>query len=333
MKNKIGNSEVFVSPLTLGTFAIGGFMWGGNERKDSIEAIQTSIDNGITSIDTAPVYGFGLSEQIVGEAIKNHDRSKVEILTKFGLVWGAQANGDFFFDGEENGNKFPIYRNGKKESVIREVEASLKRLQTDYIDLIQLHWPDPETPIAETMEAMQRLMEQGKVKAIGVSNYNTDQLGEALKTTIIHSNQVSYSMLNRSIENELIPFSMKNNIGIIAYSPLERGLLTGKYTNGTATLSDTDHRNHYFGQYDPAAIKALLKVLSDIASANNCSVTQLVLAWTIKQPGITTVLGGARNKEQAKHNAAAMQLHLKEDDLTTIQQYLHHLKHTADNEH
>ncbi len=324
-KHNIGTSQVSVSPLTLGTFAIGGFMWGGNEKKDSIEAIEAAIDNGITSIDTAPVYGFGLSEQIVGEAIKTSDRSKLQLLTKFGLVWGEQASGDFFFEGEENGHTFPVLRNGKKESVIREVEASLKRLQTDYIDLIQLHWPDPQTPISETMEAMARLLEQGKVKAIGVSNYQPAQIEEGLKTTTIHSNQVPYSMLNRSIEHELIPFALEHQIGIIAYSPLERGLLTGKYTGQASGLSQTDHRNSYFQKFEEAKLKALLHTLEDIAASYRCSITQLVLAWTMAQKGITTVLGGARNRAQAEHNAKALQISLNEHDQQTIRLFLEQL--------
>ena len=323
--NTIGTSQVSVSPLTLGTFAIGGFMWGGNEKKDSIEAIGAAIDNGISSIDTAPVYGFGLSERIVGEAIKPYDRSKVQLLTKFGLVWGKEANGDFFFEGEENGHTFPVWRNGKKESVIREVEASLKRLQTDYIDLIQLHWPDPLTPISETMEAMSRLLEQGKVRAIGVSNYQTGQLEEGLKTTTIHSNQVPYSMLNRSIETGLIPFALEHRIGIIAYSPLERGLLTGKYSSQARGLSQTDHRNSYFQKFDERTLKALLHTLEDIAASYQCSVTQLVLAWTMAQKGITTVLGGARNRAQAEHNARALQISLREHDQESIRLFLQQL--------
>lgn len=324
-KNTIGKSKVSVSPLTLGTFAIGGFMWGGNEKKDSIEAIEAAIDNGITSIDTAPVYGFGLSEQIVGEAIKTSDRSKLQLLTKFGLVWGEQAEGDFFFEGEDKGRKFPVLRNGKKESVIREVEASLKRLQTDYIDLIQLHWPDPQTPISETMEAMEYLLKQGKVKAVGVSNYQLAQLEEGLKTTTIHSNQVPYSMLNRSIESDMIPFAIEQNIGIIAYSPLERGLLTGKYSGQISVLSQTDHRNSYFQKFNDTHLKALLHTLEDMASSYQCSITQLVLAWTMSQKGITTVLGGARNRAQAEHNAKALQISISDHDQESIRLFLQQL--------
>lgn len=322
MKNKLGKSDVKVSPLTLGTFAIGGLMWGGNDRKDSVAAIRSSMDEGITSIDTAPFYGLGLSEEVVGEAIQSYDRSQIEILTKFGLVWEPEVKGSYAFDASFEGKSFPVYKNGTKANVIREVENSLKRLNTDYIDLIQLHWPDPQTPVAETMEAMQHLMQQGKVRAIGVSNYDTAQLAEGMERVVIHSNQVPYSMLKREIEMTLIPFALKDDIGIIAYSPLERGLLTGKYTDGAATLSSDDHRNVYFQQFESDRLKKLLNTLQDIAASKNCSVTQLVLAWTIQQKGITTVLAGARNKEQALHNAKALHVSLHNDELAIINQYL-----------
>jgi aryl-alcohol dehydrogenase-like predicted oxidoreductase len=228
---KLGNSEFELSAITYGAFAIGGTMWGGTEKKDSIDSIHASIDNGVTTIDTAPFYGFGLSEEMIGEAVKSVDRSKVQLLTKFGLVWDGSNNGkgDFFFDADDNGKKVPIYKYSSKANVIKEVEESLKRLQTDYIDLLQIHWPDSTTPISETMEAAESLIQQGKIRAFGVSNYNVAQIKEAQKTIQVASNQVAYSMLNRKIEEELIPFTVAENIGIIAYSPMERGLLTGKY--------------------------------------------------------------------------------------------------------
>lgn len=322
MKRQLGKSELMVSPLTLGTFAIGGLMWGGNDRNDSIEAIRESIRHGVTSIDTAPFYGVGLSEEVIGDALKGMDRSKVEILTKFGLVWEQDVKGTPAFDAQIDGKTVPIYKNGRKENVIREVENSLKRLQTDYIDLIQLHWPDVETPISETMEAMEQLLKDGKVRAIGVSNYDRSQLEEGLKTTVLHSNQVPYSMLNRSIEEELLPFAIENQIGIIAYSPLERGLLTGKYSDGTGKLSSDDHRNGYFQQFDTENLNRLLQALNDLASTKKCSVAQLVLAWTMNQRGITTVLGGARNAEQAIHNAQSLQVQLSESELSQIRDFI-----------
>lgn len=211
----LGNTDLEVSVITHGAFAIGGNMWGGNEKQDSINSIHASLDHGVTSIDTAPFYGFGLSEEMIGEAIKGRDRSKIQILTKFGLVWDGSnhGKGEFFFDAEENGQKIPVYKYASRQSIIKEVEESLQRLGTDYIDLLQIHWPDGTTPISETMEAMELLIQQGKIRAAGVSNYSIEQMQEANRTLKIASNQVSYSMLNRAIEQDLVPYSWENNSG------------------------------------------------------------------------------------------------------------------------
>ncbi|MCG2612352.1 aldo/keto reductase [Flavobacterium sp. SM15] len=326
MRN-LGKSELQVSPISLGTFAIGGTMWGGNEEKESLEAIHASIDNGVTSIDTAPFYGLGLSEEVIGKALKGKDRSKVQLLTKFGLVWDGSNNrkGEYFFDVNHNGESLPVYKFSSKENVIKEVEESLKRLNTDYIDLLQLHWADPTTPISETMEAMELLKQQGKIRAVGVSNYNIAQLLEAEQSTTLASNQVAYSMLNRSIEQELIPFSEQKDIGIIAYSPMERGLLTGKYfTNGK--LKQDDHRNGYFQQHDLDKVKSFLEQLNPIAQNKQVSLSQLVLGWTIQQNGITTALAGARNAKQALSNAQAMHITFNQEELSTINSALTSLK-------
>lgn len=241
---KLGNTDLELSAITYGAFAIGGNMWGGNEQKDSIASVQASIENGVTTLDTAPFYGFGLSEKMIGEAIKGYDRTKIQLLTKFGLVWDGSNNGkgEFFFDAEENGKAIPVYKYSSKESVIKEVEDSLRRLQTDYIDLLQIHWPDATTPISETMEALEILIQQGKIRTAGVSNYSVDQVEEARKTLNIVSNQVRYSMLNREVEQDLVPYALDNDLGIIVYSPMERGLLTGKYFKD-GKLKDNDHRN------------------------------------------------------------------------------------------
>lgn len=318
MRN-LGKTDLKVSPITLGAFAIGGTMWGGNEKNDSIAAIRASIDNGVTSIDTAPFYGFGLSEEMIGEALKGRDRSSVQILTKFGLVWDGSNNGkgEYFFDADGT----PIYKYASKANVIKEVEESLQRLKTDYIDLLQLHWPDSTTPIDETMEALELLIQQGKIKTAGVSNYNASQLEEAKKTVTLASNQVAYSMLNRTIEKELVPYTLENNMGIIAYSPMERGLLTGKYFKD-GKLSESDHRNGYFGQYDLEKVKSFLDKITPIADSKNVTLAQLVLRWTVQQPGITVVLAGARNAEQAVSNAQALHFELTADELNLINQEL-----------
>ncbi|EHQ44174.1 aldo/keto reductase [Myroides odoratus] len=316
---KLGNTDLELSAITYGAFAIGGTMWGGNEQKDSIASVKASIDHGVTTLDTAPFYGFGLSEEMIGQAIKGYDRSKIQLLSKFGLVWDGSNNGkgEFFFDAGEGGKQIPVYKYASKANVIKEVEESLKRLQTDYIDLLQIHWPDQTTPIAETMEALELLLQQGKIRAAGVSNYSVDQVKEARQTLNIASNQVGYSMLNRGIEQDLVPYALDHNLGIIVYSPMERGLLTGKYFN-EGKLKDNDHRNGYFQQFDLAKVEAFLQAITPLAQDKGATLSQLVLRWTTLQPAISVVLAGSRNAEQAIANAQAMNINLTEADLQFI---------------
>ncbi|ATP56557.1 aldo/keto reductase [Pedobacter ginsengisoli] len=319
----LGKTDLNLSAITYGAFAIGGNMWGGNEQQDSIDAVHASLDHGVTSLDTAPFYGFGLSEELIGQAIKGKDRTKIQLLSKFGLVWDGSNNGkgEFFFDANDNGKTLPVYKYTAKANIIKEVEESLKRLGTDYLDLLQLHWPDATTPISETMEALESLIQQGKIRAAGVSNYSLDQLKEAEKSISLASNQLSYSMLNRAIEKDVIPYTIENNIGIIAYSPLERGLLTGKYFKD-ATLKSDDHRNGYFGQFDPEKVKSFLNAIEPLAISKNASLSQLVLRWTTLQPGITIVLAGARNATQAIDNAKAINISINNDELEFINKEL-----------
>ena len=323
---KLGNTDLELSVITHGAFAIGGNMWGGNEKQDSINSIHASLDHGVTSIDTAPFYGFGLSEEMIGEAIKGKDRSKIQLLTKFGLVWDGRNNGkgEFFFDANDDGKIIPVYKFASKENIIKEVEESLKRLGTDYIDLLQLHWPDSTTPINETMEAMELLIQQGKIRAAGVSNYSVEQMEEANKTLKLASNQVSYSMLNREIENNLGPYSLENNSGIIVYSPMERGLLTGKYFKEDQ-LKENDHRNGYFSQFDLDKVKNFLEKIEPIAQDKGATLSQLVLRWTTLQPAISVVLAGARNAQQAIENAKAMSFDLSKKELNLINSELSQL--------
>ncbi|OQP39820.1 aldo/keto reductase [Niastella yeongjuensis] len=323
---KLGNTNLQLSAITYGAFAIGGNMWGGTEKKEAIDSIHASLDRGVTTIDTAPFYGFGLSEEMIGEAIKGKDRSAIQLLTKFGLVWDGsnKGKGEYFFDAEAGGKKLPIYKYASKANVIKELEESLQRLGTDYVDLLQLHWPDNSTPISETMEALELLIQQGKVRAAGVSNYSVTQMKEADRTLHLTSNQVSYSMLNRSIENDLVPYAQETNTGIIVYSPMERGLLTGKYFK-ESKLKDNDHRNGYFGQFDLEKVKAFLQAIEPIAQNKKASLSQLVLRWTTLQPRISVVLAGARNAQQAIENAATMDLSFGSDELRFIDQQLEKL--------
>jgi len=318
---KLGDSNVDVSVITFGAWAAGGWMWGSTDRKEAVDAIVASYHEGVTSIDTAPIYGQGTSEEIVGEAIKGLQRDKVQILTKFGMRWDLESpKGDFAMHSQNNeGKNIDIYKYAGKESIIKEVEDSLKRLGTDYIDLLQIHWPDSTTPIQETMEALETLIQQGKIRSAGVSNYNVEQVKEARNTLDIVSNQVPYSMLNRKIEQELVPYALENKLGIIAYSPMERGLLTGKYFKEN-TFESGDHRSNYFNQFDLPKVKTFLEEIEPLALEKNSTLSQLVLRWTTLQPAITVVLAGARNATQAVSNAQAIQVQLSPEELNFINQ-------------
>ncbi|MBN8863155.1 MAG: aldo/keto reductase [Sphingobacteriales bacterium] len=316
---KLGKSDLQLSVITFGAWAAGGWMWGGTERRDAIEAIRASWDMGVTSIDTAPIYGQGESEEIVGEAIKGLQRDKVQIITKFGMRWDL-AKGDFAFHSRNNqGQEIDIYKYAGKESIIKECEDSLRRLGTDYIDLYQIHWPDVTTPIQESMEAVAQLISQGKVRHAGVCNYNEIQLAEALKYVPLVSDQVPYSMVKRQIETAVVPFCLQHGLAILAYSPLERGLLTGKMQPGHQFAAG-DHRAgiHFFSPENLARTNAFLDKLRPLAKEKNASLSQLVLRWTVEQPGITIALAGARNKEQAVQNAAAVNVKLNADEISFI---------------
>lgn len=322
----LGRSNVKVTRLTFGAWAIGGWMWGGADKKDALRAIRKSIDLGITTIDTAPVYGFGLSEEIIGEAIRGV-RDEVQILTKYGMIWDRKI-GKFYFNSTDNeGKPVSLYRYAGKESVIKECEQSLKRLRTDYIDLLQIHWADPTTPIRETMEAMEILLKAGKIRAAGVSNYNLEDIKTAHTFTNLSSNQVPYSMLKRDIEKEIIPWCIANNVSILAYSPLQRGLLTGKFKKGhTFNPGDTRPDTPYYKDSNIKKTNEFLEKLKPLAHDKNASLTQLVLRWTIQMPGITTVLAGARNPEQVRENAGALNFKLSDEEMQQINSYLKNLK-------
>lgn len=324
---KLGDSELEVSVITFGAWAAGGWMWGGAERQSAIEAIKASYDEGVTSIDTAPIYGQGTSEEIVGEAIKGIARDKVQILTKFGMRWDL-AKGDLAMHSKKNdGEKIDIYKYAGRESIIYECEQSLKRLGTDYIDLYQIHWPDSTTPIEETFEAVSKLIQQGKVRYAGVCNYSAKQMQEAEKNCNIVSDQVHYSMLTRNIEKELVPYCIGNKKGIVAYSPMERGLLTGKITSDHKFAIGDDRANLQL--YQPGNVKKVnefLAKIKPIADDQNASLSQLVLRWTIQQPGITIALAGARNAEQSVSNARAINVKLSQEQLEMINSELSVLK-------
>ena len=316
---QLGESGVSASAITFGAWAIGGWMWGGSERSDAVAAIRASYEQGVTSIDTAAVYGQGLSEEIVGEALQGIPRDKVQIMTKFGMRWDL-AKGDFAFKSKDNdGRDLDIYKYAGKESIIKECEDSLRRLRTDYIDLYQQHWPDVSTPIAETMEALVRLQESGKVRAVGMSNYDTAQMKEAGKTIRLASDQVPYSMVRRDIEAELVPYCIAHKKAILAYSPLQRGLLSGKIKPGHR-FNEGDNRgdSKYYQGGNFSRINAFLDELRPLAAAKGATLAQLVIRWTLQRPGITIALVGARDAKQAVQNAAAMEVALTDEEIRFI---------------
>lgn len=316
---KIGNSDLELSVITFGAWAAGGWMWGSTDRNDAIKAIKAGYDLGVTSIDTAPIYGQGDSEEIVGDAIKGISRDKLQIVTKFGMRWDL-AKGNLAMKSKNNaGEDIDVYKYAGKESIIYECEQSLKRLGTDYIDLYQIHWPDLTTPISETFEAVSRLIEQGKVRYAGVCNYDAAQLKEADQTLEIVSNQIPFSMVNRNVENETVPYCIENNKSVLAYSPMERGLLTGKIT-ADYKFEDGDHRqgNPFFKPESIAKTNAFLAKIKPLADEKNATLSQLVLRWTIEQPGITIALVGARNAKQSIQNAEAINVKLTADEIQFI---------------
>ena len=320
---ELGRSGVTVSRIVFGSWAAGGWMWGGTEQNDAVGAIHASYDLGVTSIDTAPVYGMGLSEEIVGEALKTLPRDKVQILTKFGMRWDL-ARGDFAMKTQDNaGRALAVYKYAGRASIIQECEDSLRRLGTDYIDLYQQHWPDSTTPIDETMEAVSRLIEQGKVRAAGVSNYSVTQMQEAETSLNLASNQVPYSMVRREIEADVVPYCLEHHKAILVYSPLQLGLLTGKIKPGQefgAGDLRTGHR--FFTPEFVTRVNAVLNKIRPLAETKNATLGQLVLRWTLAQPGITAALVGARNPEQAVQNARAMALQLTFEELLFINKQL-----------
>ena len=221
----LAHTDLTLSAITFGSWAAGGWMWGKSNRDEAVKAIKAAYDGGVTSIDTAPIYGQGESERIVGEAIRGIPRDQVQILTKFGMRWDL-PQGEFAFKSKDNqDNPIDIYKYAGKESVIKECEDSLRRLGTDYIDLYQIHWPDATTPLSETFEAVERLIEQGKVRYAGVCNYDAALLEDAAKLIDLVSDQIPYSMVNRGMDRDIIPYCIRNEKSVIAYSPLERAYL------------------------------------------------------------------------------------------------------------
>ena len=294
----LGTSDIQITPILMGTWQAGKRMWSGIDDNESIEAIRAAVDAGITTIDTAEVYGSGHSEQIVAKAVSDiRDR----------LIYASKVFADHL----------------KYEQVIEACDRSLKNLNTDYLDLYQIHWPsssfgNEEVPIEETMKALNKLKEDGKIRAIGVSNFNRQQLEEASQYGRIDSLQPPYSLFWRKIEKDAVPYCIENNISVLAYSSMAQGLLTGKFSPGHEFDKD-DHRsaNVLFQGENFERAQNALQQLKPIAEKHNCSLAQLSLAWLIAQPQ-TNAIAGARTAEQARDNAKAASVNLSKDEIEEI---------------
>ena len=274
-----------VSRIGLGTWAIGGWMWGGTEERESIRTIQTAVDRGITLIDTAPVYGFGQSEEIVGKALAEGGlRNRVVLATKVGLEWTDSQP----------------FRNASRKRIFSEIDDSLRRLRTDVIDIYQVHWPDPRVPIEETAEAMYELHEQGKIRAIGVSNFSMAQMKTFASIAPIHIAQPPYNLFERAIEGTLLPYCQWEGIAALAYGPICRGLLSGRMRANTIFADDDlRHTDPKFQLPRYAQYLSAVKQLDDFARRNyGKQVIHLALRWVLDQPGVSAALWGARHPGQ-----------------------------------
>lgn len=309
----IGKSGINASAIGLGTWAIGGWMWGGTDEARSIETIHASIDEGVSLIDTAPAYGQGLAEEIVGKAIKGK-RDKVVLATKCGLVWHTQKGNHFFdYDGA------PVHRYLGKDSIIYEVEESLKRLGTDYIDHYITHWQDPTTPVDETMEALEALKSSGKIRSIGASNTSVQDIKAYLNAGSLDAVQEEYSMVKRDIEQSLLPVARENNVSVLSYSSLALGILSGKMTvDRTFDGDDQRKDNPRFSKANRLKVQHLMEAIKPVADQHEVTLAQTVIAWTLQLPGITFSLCGARTAEQARENAKAGRIQLSPDDVALI---------------
>jgi aryl-alcohol dehydrogenase-like predicted oxidoreductase len=286
---QLGNSDLSLTPLGIGAWAMGGggwaFAWGHQEDADSIAAIREALDRGLNWIDTAAVYGLGHSEEVVAKALEGVT-NKPYVFTKCERIWNAERQ---------------IQKSLKRESILREVEDSLRRLKVDVIDLYQIHWPEPDEDVEEGWTTMAELKEQGKVRHIGVSNFNVAQMKRAQKIAPITSLQPPYSLVSPEVGEEILPFCLEQNIGVIVYAPMKSGLLTGAMTRERfANLPDDDFRKRALSFQEPHFSKnlALVEVLRKIGDQHGRTPGEVAIAWTLKNPAVTAAIVGMRNAAQ-----------------------------------
>lgn len=317
----LGGSGIEASVVALGAWAMGGWMWGGADEEDAVRAVHAAIDHGVNMIDTAPIYGFGHSEIVVGRAIKGR-RDRVLIATKCGMVAGTPGGRAFFRatvkGGHEHGH-IPVSIYNHPASIRWEVESSLARLGTDRIDLYQTHWQEEQTPIEDTMACLLKLRDEGKVRAIGVCNATTEQMDRYRAVGRLDTDQEKYSMLDRKLDGGQLGYCREHDVAVLAYSPLALGLLTGKI-GADRRFGEGDVRagRPRFARENLERVAALLARFEPVRARHGCTVGQLVIAWTVGRPGVTHALVGARNEAQAVENAAAGRIRLSVEDVAAM---------------
>lgn len=299
---RLGKTSLELPHLCFGTWAIGGSDWGTVDEASERRALEAALDIGMVAIDTAPAYGEGLSERYVGEVIRGR-REEVLLMTKVGLRWAGDG-GSALGSKRKRGD---FYRDCRPESLKWGVEQSLARMNVERIDLLQIHWPDPETPIDETMGSLAELRQAGKIREIGVSNYSLEKLREihrCLGDTPLASIQVPYNPLNMQIDDDLLPWAIEHDVGVLAYSPLMHGLLTGK-VHSSRRFPDNDHRSRhpFFSKRSRNLVNTVLaETVSPIARGHDATVAQTILSWVISRKGISAALVGMRSEEQVHEN-------------------------------
>ncbi len=304
---KIPNTDLNISKIGIGTWAMGNDFWGDVDDKESIAAIEASLDSGMNFIDTAPAYGAGHAETIVAKAIQGK-RDKVIIATKTGVVRTSDA----------------FLRDLKPETILKDMEESLTRLNTDHIDLYYIHWPDVNTPLEDSVNTLIKLYQQGKFRYLAVSNFTIELMEQIQDMTDIVCLQPNYSMLNRKIEEQIVPYCVENELALITYGTLAGGLLTGKYRE-LPNFAEADARSRFYNYYRKdiwPQLQGLLTVLDTVAEKHSCTVAQVAIAWSVQQKGITAALVGAKNARQAIANAKAAEVQLTVSELQEIETYL-----------
>ena len=320
----LGKSGIEVSVVGFGAWAIGGWMWGGTKKNDPEGAIHAAIDHGINLIDTAPMYGYGHSEELVGAALKGI-RDKVVLATKCGMVWYKQE-GDKFFDASDTGEaegeadkKYEVYINLRPAMIRYEIEESLRRLKTDRIDLYQTHWQDSTTRTEDVMAELLLLKQEGKIRAIGCSNATIEQMQRYQSVGQLDTDQEQYSMLQRQHEADNLPYCHDHKVAFLAYSPMALGILSGKIgSNHQFGAGDVRSGNAWYQKENRSKVDALLNVIQSVAETKNLTIAQTVVAWTLEQKGCSHALVGARNADQAIANAKAGDVELTEEEIRVI---------------